>query len=786
MNQSIRIFFSLAIATISLLLPSSPAQHAVAQLPEYVLPAGFAMNIIASGLDRPTAIASLPDGTLLIAEQSGFVKRLERGTSKTETLLNLSDEVNGLFERGLTGMAIDPQFAVNGFLYLLYTYDKPGEIPDGDGLRTGRISRFTIHNGVADSNNRTIILDGFESNVPFHAPGTLRFGSDGFLYASFGDSSDPYQPSDGALRSQDLNQLHGKIVRIQSNGSAVTSNPFYDATHPDSVRSKVFAYGFRNPFRFRAHPKTNQLYIGNVGWQTIESLVRVQGGENFGWPCFESSRAIPEYQTKMQCTGVMPSQLTKAQYDYYHNGGSASIVAGDFAGEGFPSEMHGDFFFGDYSQKWIKRAVLNDDGSVARVLDFGVGVGFSVDMMFGPDGALFFIDYLNGAVKRISYEPTLHAPIAQLAASISTRTIFSNTTMSGNAPLRVTFSAAGSKDVDDGALRFIWNFDAAENAANTNARTLQTTTTPTITHIYEAPGEYIAHVTVLDETKWSDDAEMRIKVLATKPLPHIEAPHNGDTYLTGSPVTLRGSALGIDGRALPAQSLTWEVLQYNSWWHRRTLATGTGAEFSFIMPAAAPSDSPERLEEETTIVVILSAHDAAEHIGETRIMLHPQPRDGYIRTWWLIGEFPNNNLTNDALPGGEALYRKSAGDDNAILIRSASRKIDFAQYIQPAESTMAYAFIWIDSPSEREALLGMTSDDGIAVWLNGQEVWRNAQARYVPDNTRDLDLPKVQMHAGENALLVKVDQKFGEWAFKLRVLNANGSVMRDVTARAGP
>ena len=79
----------------------------------------------------------------------------------------------------------------------------------------------------------------------------------------------------------------------------------------------------------------------------------------------------------------------------------------------------------------------------------------------------------------------------------------------------------------------------------------------------------------------------------------------------------------------------------------------------------------------------------------------------------------------------------------------------------------------------------MSSDDGIAVWLNGAEVWRNPTARYVTDDTRDLDLPKVQLRAGSNALLIKIDQKLGEWAFKLRVLNQNGSVMNDVTATAG-
>lgn len=741
------------------------------------------MTVVAAGLSQPTAIDFLPDGGMLITEQAGFVKRLPPGASKTENVLNLSDEVNGVVERGLTGLAIDPGFESNGFIYLLYTYDEPGQERGGDGPRLGHLVRFTLRDGVAEPDSRRVLLEGFESDVPFHSAGTVRIGADGLIYASFGDSSNPYAVSDLALRSQDLDQLQGKIVRIDRDGRAVPVNPFFDPARPDSIRSKVLSYGYRNPFRFRMHPQTGAMYVGNVGWQTIESIVRDVPGGNFGWPCFESVRQVPEFEAAPPCQGLSLSQLMRADHDYTHNGDAASLTVGDFAGAGFPPEMRGNLFFGDYSQKWVRRAILDDGGQISRVEEFGRGLGFPVELTFGPDGALYLVDYLGGMIKRIVYEPARSRPTARLDAAADGAIRLADGALSGPAPLSVVFSAAGSADADGEELRYAWDFDAARDAIGTNSSRLQVSPLPTVTHVFEAPGDYVARVTVLDESDWLDAAEQRITVQATKPLPSIISPGDGETFITGSAVELTGQAIGLDGQPLPAGALRWTATAHDRWWGRRTLATGEGERFAFIMPAAAAVDAPARLEELSSVVVTLSARDDAGRAGETRITLRPQPRDGYIRTWWLIGGFPNASLSSDVLPGGEAAFTVDRNAASARLIQSVSRKIDLAAYFQPAQSTMAYAFIWIDSPAERDALLGMTSDDGIAVWLNGEEVWRNSVARYVPDDMRDLDLPKVRLRAGPNSLLVNVDQKFGEWAFKLRVLNPNGSVMRDVTVR---
>lgn len=779
-RRSITVWLTLLITCAAAFMTH---RNSRAQAPEYRLPPGFTLRTVVSGLDRPTAIDFLPDGTLLIAEQAGVLKGVRPGESKTYQVLNLSEEVNSLIERGMTGLAVDPQFAAAGFIYLLYTYDAPGEPHSGAGLRTGHLARFTMRDGIADPSSRQVLLDGFESDVPFHSAGTVRFGKAGELFVSFGDSSDPYTLSELPLRTQDLGRLQGKIVRIDREGNALTDNPFYDPAQPDAVRSKVFAYGFRNPFRLRVHPSTGTVYAGNVGWQTIESLVRVQRGGNFGWPCYESYRPVAEFANTPTCAALPAEQRLIADYDYLHNADTASITAGDFADAGFPEEMRGNFFFGDYAKQWIRRAQLDADGRIVHVADFGEGLGFHVDMAFGPDGALYTVDYLGGAVKRIAWAPDKHAPKAKLEARLTEGAAASAAIagVSGPAPLDVTFSAVNSTDEDGSALRYVWEFERTPGATSENALDLQFTMQPTVTHRYEKPGSYVARLRVVDEDDWTDQAQITVTVIADGPVVEIESPGAGASVRPGDAVVVRGSAVDASGRPIPAESLRWSVDRYDGWWNRRRIAAGSGPDMRFIMPPASVSTLPHRLEHETDVLITLWAKDAAGRESHAAITLHPTPHDGYIRTWWLIGGFPQRSLSDDVLPKGEATYRLRAPSAEARLFHGMSRKIDLSQSIRPAESTMAYAFIWVHSPSDRKALLGMSSDDGIAVWLNGEEVWRNSTARYVTDNTRDVDLPAVQLRAGANALLVKVDQKFGEWAFKLRILHPNGTIMRDVT-----
>ena len=684
--------FVLVLVCSSLANAQSPAPNA---------PPGFAVTTVVGlrdGLFQPTAFAFLPDGPnrILIAEKSGLLKLFAKGVVYGRPVLDLRAEVNEFVDRGLVGLAVDPNYMHNGYIYLAYVYDAPSQTPDAEAARTGRIVRYTMEqtaNGwgnVARKNSATVLLSDFSSDTQNHAVGTLRFASDGTLFASFGDGALSAVPSELSLRAQALDNVQGKIIRINTDGTGVSSNPFYEAQNPRSARSRIWAYGLRNPFRFGLHPATNIPYVGDVGWNTYETLSRADAGANFGWPCFEGPEKRPEFQAYPVCKDL--KTVTRYEAAYTHDGNNASITGGAFVvGANFPDEMRGNIIFGDYSKQFLRRAVLNAQGKVERVETFSKGmseggaIGEAVDIQFGPDGALYVLSIYSHGLERYSY-----------------------TANEGKTPLPATQAAP----------KF------------------------------------------------------------TRPIAKIISPADGDTVLTNQVVQLSGSA----GVSESAQ--IWQVVLHDKSAQRgtqqRTLAAASGSKATFTMPA--------NLSDDAFVEAIYSAKNGSGQVGAQRIRLYPPSSDGYVRSWWLIGGFPERVLADGVI--GEMNYVNPTFDPRAQLIRSQTGRVDFKDYLTPQDHTLAYAFAWVDVPEDRAGLLGLSSDDGVAIWVNGDEVWRNATSRYVPhldepDGLKDVDLPPITLHKGRNALLIKVDQNLGDWVFKLRVLNADGSVMRDAVAKVG-
>jgi glucose/arabinose dehydrogenase len=655
-------------------MPQSLPAHA--SRPSGVVP-GFTIEPIVGDLDLPTTFAFLPDGRILIAEKAGRVKIWKDGVLYARPLTDIRDEVNEFIDRGLIGMAVDPAFERNGYVYLLYSWDAPGQAKDADEPRRSRLVRYTVQGDVVRPNSGVVLLDDHWTDTQNHSVGALKFALDGSLFVSLGDGSLSAMPDKLSLRAQDIDNVQGKILHIDpKTGNGLPGNPFFDPKQPKSARSRVWSYGYRNPFRFALHPQTNIPYVGDVGWNTYESLMRATPGSNFGWPCVEGVRDVPEFQKDPVCKNVNAKTTDQKVVVYPHEGNNASITVGDFNfSDNFPADMRGDLFFGDYSKRFIRRAMLDENGKVKQVIDFADDVGEPVDIQFGPDGALYWLSIYSGGLRRI-YDP--NKPLGSLA--------------------QITQTAVSDR--------------------------------PTVT---------------------------------------ITSPADGDTILPGVRVAVRGEAANAD-------KLSWRVTWYEG--RRGTVLTETlGAQTEFIMP--------EGISDKGFVEVILSATNNRGELAVARINLYSQPGDAYIRSWWLIGGFPWRTLNDDVAPGGEANYTLKPGDKLAQLIRSPSLKIDLSKYITPARKNVAYAFVWLDSPEERKGFLGMNSDDGIAAWLNGKEIWRNRISRYVPEDTRDIDLPPITLKKGLNALLIKVDQNDGEWAFKARVLNPDGSIMRDVVAKTG-
>ncbi|MGK7898933.1 MAG: PQQ-dependent sugar dehydrogenase [Xenococcus sp. (in: cyanobacteria)] len=412
---------------------------------------------IVSGLTFPTAIDWTPDGsTMFIAEKSGVIKAFTNGQLLPTPVIDLSSQVNEFLDRGLIGLAVHPDF-FNGspYLYAAYTYDPPEVFantgmagPDGEGNRAGRLSRITIDlnsltavpgsevvlvgtnstwNNFNGFVNSAVDIDeppalGIVNQVPdflaadstSHSVGAVRFGPDGALYLSNGDGTSFNVVDPRTMRVQELDNLSGKILRIDPiTGEGLPDNPFYNGD-PNSNPSKIYQYGLRNSFRFNINPQTGVLYIGDVGWGTWEEVNLGGAGANFGWPYYEGGNGInipaPGYESFPEAQAFYASgeEATNAILALNHNTDNINaIVMGDlYTGNAYPNEYKGDLFFSDLAQGIVRNVSFDDSGDITDVEVFTEGANNVVEIVQGPDENLYFVDLNQGIVGRWEFERT--------------------------------------------------------------------------------------------------------------------------------------------------------------------------------------------------------------------------------------------------------------------------------------------------------------------------------------------------------------------------------------------
>jgi len=354
--------------------------------------AGYTETTAASSLSSPTAIAFLPDGRLLVTEKGGALKVVNGGVASTL----VSIPVCSGSEMGLLGIALDPDFATNGYIYLYRTKPAPG----GCGSATNRFNqvvRVTMVSGAIDIASLSELLTGIRTDFGNHDGGVLRIGPDDKLYVGVGDTGrgDNVGPPGSATNpySQDLTALEGKILRLNLDGSVPADNPFVSTV---GARGEIFAYGFRNPFRMGFDHVTGDLWVGEVGDLTIEEIDIVEAGGNYSWPYCEAT----------QPSGCAQPGDVAPIFSYPHSGGSSlgtSITGGAFAGASFGGREN-DYFFGDYTGSAIYHIEPNGprNGVTGGATTFVSGAGGPVDIIFGPDGALYYVAINSGAVRRVA------------------------------------------------------------------------------------------------------------------------------------------------------------------------------------------------------------------------------------------------------------------------------------------------------------------------------------------------------------------------------------------------
>lgn len=340
----------------------------VANAASVVEPGDFRLTLIAEGLTQPTSLAFAPGGRLFIGEKGGRIRVYENGTLADAPFAEI--EVNNFLESGLLGLAVDPDYASNRYVYALAT------ISDSEQ----NIIRFTDADGVAS--DATVVRANLPSTGALHNGGGLAFGPDGKLYFSIGDNADP-------ANGQDLSSLAGKICRINADGSTPDDNPFLTPT--GSPRA-AFAYGFRNPFRFCFAPDGRMFAVdlGSDDAVRREEINLVAAGQNHGWPTVEGLTDAEQHP-----------ELTPPIYEY-HDKGSAPCGLVYYTGDDFPPQYAGNLFQVEYTLNRIYRIVLDGD-AVASHEVFAQTEGAPVDLIQAPDGSLYFCEIVAGTVSRISF-----------------------------------------------------------------------------------------------------------------------------------------------------------------------------------------------------------------------------------------------------------------------------------------------------------------------------------------------------------------------------------------------
>ncbi|HEX8101784.1 MAG TPA: PQQ-dependent sugar dehydrogenase, partial [Solirubrobacteraceae bacterium] len=574
----------LAAAVVGLALLAAPTS-ASAQM---TLPSGFEEGTTVDNLYLTVGMTYAPDGRVFIVSEIGqvFVGKTD-GSMAPKMLLNFRDKVNDASDRGMLGIALDKDFATNGWMYLLYVGEPNPLNPDAKIPASSRLTRVTVNpdNTIANPDNpETVLLgraDGAQCPPPsdtsdcipsdywWHSIGSVRVDpADGSLWLGSGDATSEETQAQ-AFRTYDETSFAGKIIHIGRDGKGLPGHPFCPAeTDLSKVCTKLYAKGFRNPFRFTLRPGKGPI-AGDVGYGTQEELDLVKAGGNYGWPCYEGSGRTPGYQNETRCQQEYAKENTadearKPVYSYPHEDGGAVLGGPQYTGGKYPTAYTNDIFFGDYVRGWIKRLKVTDDDQLISVSDFASNLGAFTDLQQDPQGRLAIADvggfeYPEAEIKHIGYSAT-GKPTARASADPTF----------GALPLQVQFTGSTSTDPTGQALTYDWDFgDGTAHSSAVNPA-----------HTYTTAGTYTATLKVTDTDNLSSTATVGINAGQgnTAPTAAITAPAADSRYDDGQAIEVTASASDIEDGTLPDSAYAWQFLiRHNSHLHVAGSATGPEA-----------------------------------------------------------------------------------------------------------------------------------------------------------------------------------------------------------------
>lgn len=344
------------------------------------VPPGFTDSLVTAGLSNPTAMALAPDGRIFVCEQGGALRVIKNGVLLPTPFLTVTVDPSG--ERGLLGVAFDPNFVSNQLVYIYYTATTPSV--------HNRISRFTAAGDVAMAGSETIVMDlNNLSTATNHNGGALHFGPDGNLYVAVGDNAN-------ANNAESLATRHGKMLRMTSTGGIPADNPFIGQTSGDN--QAIWALGLRNPFTFSFQPGAGRMFINDVGQGSWEEINDGIAGSNYGWDTCEGF-----------CNPTN-ALFRDPIYAYANDAQTCAITGGAFYNPQlvqFPSNYVGNYFFADFCGGWIRTLDPSNGNAVAP---FATGISLPVDLQVSADGYLYYLARGSGSVNRIGFPTADNIP----------------------------------------------------------------------------------------------------------------------------------------------------------------------------------------------------------------------------------------------------------------------------------------------------------------------------------------------------------------------------------------
>ncbi|WP_079023684.1 carbohydrate-binding protein [Streptomyces odonnellii] len=632
----------------------APAAVAAPAAPAVIPPGDYQQVQLALGgaeLGEAMSLAVLPDRAVVHTARDGTVRFTDAaGNTKTAGKLDVYTHD----EEGLQGIAADPGFATNRYIYLYYSPKL--NTPGGDAPVTGsaasfepwkghlNLSRFTLKtDGTLDMTSEKVVLEvPNDRGQCCHVGGDIDFDAAGNLYLTTGDDTNPFESAgyapidertdrnpqfDAQRSSGNTNDLRGKVLRIKPTAAGGYTVPAGNLFAPGTAntRPEIYAMGFRNPFRMSVDKATGIVYLGDYGPDAggtdgggrgpsgqVE-FNRITAPGNYGWPyCTGTNTAAETYGEytfpsgpsagKYNCaggpannsfrnTGQATLPAAKPAWIKYggdagsppeFGGGSESPMGGPVyrydpnlnSAVKFPQSLNGYFFAAEYGRKWIKPIEVKADGTPGVIESFPWTGTQVMDQAFGPDGALYVLDYGTGANNQALYRieyigGSNRNPVAAAAADKT----------SGAVPLTVQFSSAGSSDPEGKALTYSWNFGDG---------TTSTAANPTKT--YTTAGTFRPTLTVRDPEGLTGTASLVVTAGNTAPTVNLTGPKDGELFSFGDTVPFTVSVSDPEDGAIDCTKVKVTYLLGHDE-HRHAITSKNGCTGTIAIPTDGEHDT---------------------------------------------------------------------------------------------------------------------------------------------------------------------------------------------------